>query len=456
MDFLIILPILVTVVGAYMLVRLRFFFIIHPIKTAKRLLKSLKVRENFSALSLALAGTLGVGNIFGVAVGIMIGGAGSLFWMFVSAVFSAAIKYSEVVMCASEGERCGRGMMNVIEKSLGKRGKIVGGVYAALCLLLSFAMGSALQAGSVGGVATDSLGTSPVLVLAVLLVLVALGISGGVLKIEKMTSFIIPATTIIYILMSLFVIFSKIALLPSVIWQIVSSAFSLESVGGGVASFAMIRAIKEGYVSGVLSNEAGVGTSSMAHTRARDISACECGLFGIVEVLFDTVFICMLSGVVILLFNDSPAEYSSAMRLVSDSFASVLGDGSRFVLLLCVLSFAYSTIVCWYYYGNVCRRYLFGERFSKIFTALFLVFICVGVSASDIFSVRLADTLLLLMSLPTLFSLIKFSDRIVTLSEKEKLILKSNKKITKGGFLKGRSHRAVQASPEDKTRSSFR
>ena len=173
MDFLMLLPIFVTGVGMYMLVKLRFFFIVHPVKTGKRLFAALRKKENFSALALALAGTLGVGNIFGVAMGIIVGGAGSLFWLFISAFFSMAIKYSEAVLSAdnisidSDSSSHG-GMHYVLKRAFTKHGGKIGAVYAALAMILSFTMGASLQSRSIAGAVEKSIGTSSIIVLAVI------------------------------------------------------------------------------------------------------------------------------------------------------------------------------------------------------------------------------------------------------------------------------------------------
>ncbi len=449
MNFLLLLPVLVTAAGLYMLIKLRFFFIVHPLEFLKKTLSSVRRKGNFSALTLALAGTLGVGNIFGVAVGIMIGGAGSLFWLFVSSFFSAAIKYSEVTLCISENEK-DIGMIKVIERSFGKRGAFVAAVYASLCLLLALVMGAMLQARSVGGAMNESLGTDKYIVAAALLISVVAAVCGGVGKIQKATVYIIPLTTIIYIIMSFTVIFTNFSSFEKVLKQIFIEAFSIESMGGGILSCLMLKAVREGYVGGILSNEAGAGTSSLAHARGSGERAAESGLLGIFEVLFDTAFLCTLTGFVILLGVENPAEYTSAMRLISDAMANTLGDIAIPLLAFSVFFFAYSTVICWFYYGNVCREYLFGKRFKKCFFIVFAGFILLGIFTVDLVSIRAADTILLFMSLPTLFAVIKNSDRVVHLSENEKII---KKKIKASESEKEALHLSSQASPQNQPRS---
>ena len=148
MSFLNLLPLLITAVGTYFLIKLRLFFVLHPLQTAKKLRLTIKDKESVRALSLALAGTLGVGNVVGVAWGISVGGAGALFWIFVSGIFSAAIKYAESSLSADKKRDAAGGMMYVLSSSFGRAGKLFGIIYALLCLALSLTMGSALQSQS--------------------------------------------------------------------------------------------------------------------------------------------------------------------------------------------------------------------------------------------------------------------------------------------------------------------
>lgn len=450
MDFLLLLPILICGVGFFMLFKLRFFFFKHPLKIARSFGGALKRKNSFSALTLALSGTLGVGNIFGVALGIIVGGAGTLFWLLVSAFISAVIKFCEVALSADMSSD-GYGMIGVIEKTFGKRGGVFSAAYASLCLILSLVMGGMLQAGSIGSMLCEVVGSERFLVASFLLILVSLAVSGGAEKIQKATSKILPVTTIIYIFMCFFAIFSNFSRFGEVVRLIFSSAFSIRSVGGGVGSFMLLRAMREGFVGGMLSNEAGAGTSSMGHARCNETTPCERGLFGAFEVLFDTAFVCMLTGFAIMLCVPDVTKYNSAMTLVSDAMVGVFGRGAILPLAISVFFFAFSTIICWYYYGNLARGYLFAKRGERVFLVLFLLAVVLGVFSRDIVSARLADTVLFSMTLPTLFCIIKSSDRIVSLSEREGFI-----KIKADECAKEAHRRRKQALPKNQTRKGTR
>ena len=264
MDFLYILPIIVTFTGAYFLFKLRFFFIKHPKKTVKKIKKAIGEKGAFRSITLALAGTLGIGNIVGVAVGISVGGPGAVFWLFVSSLFAMVIKYAEASLCAEFGD--GKGMIGVVAKSFGRLSRPMSIAYSVLILAICFVMGAALQSASIGQCASFTLGMSENVTSIILIIVLLFSIIGGSLKIEKITMILIPVTTIIYILLSCFAILLNIEKIPEAFFCVMSSAFDGESAFGGIIGFLLSDKIKEGYLRGILSNEAGAGTSSIAHS----------------------------------------------------------------------------------------------------------------------------------------------------------------------------------------------
>ena len=423
MDLLILLPISVSFAGLYMLFKLRFFFFRHPIKTAKKFLYAIKRPGSLGALSLALAGTLGVGNIFGVSVAIINGGAGALFWMLVSSIFSCVIKYSEVLI-SHDSDIKSLGMISVIAKTFGKKGGFIAAIYASFAILLSLVMGCMLQSRSVGSAMCDVLGTNKILVTVFFLLCVAASVLGGNGKIQKTLTKILPLTTAVYIFMTSLVVFLHFSSVPNAISDMLLGAFSVRSFSMGVGVSLFLSALKEGYVGGMLSNEAGVGTSSFGHGVANENSPVESGLLGAFEVFFDTGVVCMLTGFAILTAVPNYSEYTSAMLLITDAIASVFGYVSAFALVGCVFFFAFSTVICWFYYGSLCFEYLFGKKALRLFSVAFFLFIILGIFSTDRTSVRLADTILVVMSLPTLISVIKNSDRIKALSENENMFSK--------------------------------
>lgn len=404
MDITFVLPILVTAVGVFLLFKLGFFFILHPIRTLKEFLLGLKDREARRSFFLALSGTLGVGNIFGVAAGLMIGGAGALFWIFLSSLFSAIIKYAEVSLVFSE-KSGHEGMAGLIGRTL-RKGKALSVIYAGLTVALSLFMGASMQTSALCDVAKQTLKINPVITVFILVAFMLPALIGGAQKIESITEFVIPLTTIIYIILCFCAIFVNIDRLSGVVLSIVSSAISAEAfVGGGVAV-----AIKEGYARGILSNEAGVGTSALAHARHTDRSPHLAGLFGMCEVLFDTTLLCTLTGLTILLSVDNPASYSTPMSLVFTAFGLSVGEASA-VLLPLVFFFAYSTIICWFYYGTEYVRLYFGGH-ERIYLPIFLAFVFFSCCLPPKPLLYLTDIILLLMAILTLSVIIRKSERI--------------------------------------------
>lgn len=405
-----------------MLVKLRFFYIAHPLRTVKKTFRSLRSEGAFSALSLALAGTLGVGNVFGVCLGIIIGGAGSVFWLLVSAVVSAVLKYSEVVLShdnllhTSEGSK--GSMFITLGSTFSHTGRGMSIIYASSCLLLSLVMGSALQSGTARETMTEIFDTPPIVIAVFMSIAIAASILGGVKIIEKITAIAIPVTTIIYILITSAVIFINRANLPTAISAIFQSAFNSKSAFGGVVGFLFSPAVREGYSRGLLSNEAGCGTSTIAHARSGILNPASAGLMGIIEVFFDTALLCMLTAFAVLTSTPDPSLFDSGMALILTSVSSTLGFRFGILIFVCVLLFAYSTIVCWYYYGMECFTFLFSPGRRWLFLPIYLFFVAYGAFADNRMLVAITDGLMLILAFLTSLALIKNSDRIKHLSEK--------------------------------------
>ena len=418
MEISFLLPVLVILVGIFLLFKLGFFFIFHPIRTIKEFSAGLKDRESRRAFFLALAGTLGVGNIFGVAAGLMIGGEGSIFWLFISSIFSVIIKYAEVLLVI-DGQRnmpksSSGGMAGLISGAM-KNGRVFSIFYAGLTVALSLTMGGAMQTSAICDIGYESLGLMPIISIFILIILLLPALIGGTKKIESITEVVIPLTTIIYIIMCLSAIFINFDRLYEVIMRVITSSFLPESLIGGVTAIA----IKEGFARGILSNEAGAGTSALAHSRAGDRSPHLAGLFGMCEVVFDTTILCTLTGLSILISVDDLSVYRSPMSLVFDAFRQTLGDFSLLLFPL-VIAFAYSTIICWFFYGAECCNSDFG-KFKRFFPFAFLGFVAFSFLFPAEPLLYVTDFLLLLMAALTLFVVVKKVNRIVFLSKNKGL-----------------------------------
>ncbi len=407
-------------VGIYFLVKLRFFFILHPIKTMKSIFISGFDKSERRALSLALAGTLGVGNIVGVAYGISVGGAGCLFWIFVSGIFSSVIKYCESAISASFGMEGRGGMMYVIMRTMGRLGRALGSVYSFLCLALALFMGAALQAKSVASSAHAALGLPPFAFSLIFAALVFITVIGGAKKIEGAAALVIPIATLSYAVICIAVIATGDEEISSVLLRIFREAFSARSMTGGVLAFLSSNAMREGFARGLLSNEAGAGTSSIAQCRSHAANPARVGLFGMCEVFFDTTLLCTLTGLAVLCSGVGITQ--SGISTVLLAFSTVLGALAPTVLFILVLAFAYSTVVCWYFYASEALVFLFGRERSRLFTLLFFASLIFGVTLSEGTLMLFIDAVLLFMCILTLTALIKSSERIVFLSEQYGLL----------------------------------
>lgn len=373
MSLISLLPWLIVSAGTFLLIRLSGFHILHPIRSLRLAFSGGGTKEALGSLTLALAGTLGVGNIVGVSVGICVGGAGSLFWLMASALFSSVIKYSEVALSADAG--AGNGIIGVIEHSF-PFGKSMACVYSALCLLLSVTMGARMQSEAIKTSAEGISKNAIVIVAPILILLTVFVCLGGGNLIKKAVIVIIPLATLLYTGLCLLVILPDISRLPSVAILCVKEAFTAKGAIGGLMGFLTSGAIKEGFARGLLSNEAGAGTSSFAHTALPSYEAARAGIFGILEVLFDTLLLCALTGFTLLL--GAEGEPSGGMELLCGIFSSRLGVGANYILLFSVIAFALSTVLCWYYYGRVCLEYLFGKRGKILFFTVFTVSFALG------------------------------------------------------------------------------
>ena len=414
MSILSLMPLIVTASGAYFLIRLRFFFLLHPKRCAKMAIENLKNDGAFSSFALALAGTLGIGNIVGVAVGISVGGAGDVFWLMLSSLFSAVIKYCEGAVSVDLGDE--KGMIGVIENSFGKASFALSRVYALLMLLLAFAMGGALQSASIGQCARDSFHIRGEITAVFILVLLFFSVVGNYEKVKNIINILIPLTTVIYIFLCFSTLIANFGSFDDAIVSVFSSAFEAESAGGGVLGFLLSEKIKEGYLRAILSNEAGAGTSSIAHSLNPSENISSVGIMGMCEVFFDTVILCGLTALALLVsVNDFSAL--SGVGAVLLGIGSVFGAVSEYLVFICIFAFAFSTLICWYFYGNFVYRILFSGRGTIAFSFAFFISVFLGACAEGDFLISASDVILLFLSFISLSALIKNSDRVVTLSE---------------------------------------
>ncbi|MBT3944604.1 MAG: alanine:cation symporter family protein [Candidatus Marinimicrobia bacterium] len=378
--------------------------------------------SHFQALSTALSSTVGIGNIAGVAVAISLGGPGALFWMWISAIVGMATKFftcSLGIMFRghdSDGELQG-GPMYVIEQGMGKKFKFLSYWFSIAGLVGCLSL---LQVNQLTQILSDQLiKTNPNIATAIPLdltigIIIALIVSvvifGGLQRIADVASKVVPFMVLVYLSAGLFIVFSNIALVPSIFNLIFTSAFNGSSVAGGFVGTAVV--ISQGFRRAAFSNEAGMGTEVMAIGASKNNEPIRSGLVAMIGPVIDTLIVCTITGIVILLSGDWMTGEFSGVTLTQKSFANHLGVVGDFILIFSVATFALSTMFGYSYYGCKCASYLFGTG-SKIYYRIFYVITLVlGSILSLDLAVNIVDAMFALMAFPTMISAIYLSPHI--------------------------------------------
>ena len=314
----------------------------------------------FQAVSTALAGTVGTGNIAGVTGAIFVGGAGAVFWIWVSAFFGMCTKYAEIALAVKYREVDGNGVyhggpMYYIQNGLGKSWKWLGVVFAVIAGFACFGIGNISQSTEIAGAMKDLLGVQPLVTGIIVAALVGFVLIGGVKRIGQVTSYMVPFMSIFYILAGISVIILRITELPGVIASIVVSAFSFKAVGGGIFGYAIMLAMKQGFARGVFSNEAGLGSAPMAHAASSVEEPCDQAIWGVFEVFVDTIIICSITAFAVLLSGVTETAggldaFTSKGAAAAAAFNAILpGTVGGIVIQASLLFFALSTIIGWGY-----------------------------------------------------------------------------------------------------------
>ncbi len=374
----------------------------------------------FQALATALAATIGTGNIAGVATAIAIGGPGAIFWMWISALFGMTTKFGEVVLAIhyrdkTEDGRYVGGPMYYIEKGL--KMKWLSVIFAILGALAAFGIGNMVQANSVAA-SLESTFSIPKIVSGVVLALAAAAvILGGLKRIAKVTEKLVPFMAVFYILGALIIIIINITHLPAAFAMIFGQAFTGTAAAGGFAGSTLMIAMRRGVARGVFSNEAGLGSAPIAHAAAQTDHPVRQGLWGIFEVFADTLVICSLTALTILV-TDVWHTGETGAALTASAFSHGLpGELGGSIVAIGVLLFAFSTLLSWAYYGERCAEYVFGSKVNMIYRVLWIPFIVIGAVGGLTFIWDLADTMNALMAIPNLIALLALSGVIIKLTK---------------------------------------
>ena len=360
------LPVLLLICGGYYMFRLNFFPVLHFrsfFTVLFRKQEDSNALPSWKSLLLALAGTLGVGNITGVAAAITAGGPGAVFWMWISSFFAMFVKYAEILLAVKyqnkkDGESYG-GTPYYIRDGLKLRWLAV--LFSLILLVANFSVGNTVQTFAAAE-ALDTIFSIPRWLTGGLMSAAVLYVTmGGGKRVVKLTSVLVPLLSGGYLLVSLYIIFSRFSSLPGVFSRIMEEAFRPEAGVGGILGYLMMRGLRFGTARGILSNEAGCGTAPFAYASAETKSPAEQGFFGIVEVFVDTIVLCSLTAFVILLEPDLIGQ-TDGTALALLAYEKGLGRGAVLFLSVSIVLFAFASVVTWAYYGTESLRFLIGRK----------------------------------------------------------------------------------------------
>lgn len=451
----IIITVLIFIVGIYLTVRFRGGQVRHLGKGLKCLFSEEKGAggdiSSFGAFCTALSATIGTGNIVGVATAICAGGPGALFWMIVAAIFGMATKYAECLLAVKfrrknpDGSYVG-GPFLYIEDGMGKKWKWLAVAFAVcgvLCCLMgvgSFSqinsMSSALNIIIPSSVAftigTVEITWTTVIGGFIIGVIVALVILGGIKSIAKVSELVVPFMAVVYVAICLLVICCNITAVPEALRQIAVGAFNPKAIGGGITG-TFIVAMQKGVTRGIFSNEAGLGSAPIAAAAAKTNSPVRQGLVGMTGVFFDTIIICLLTGLTVVIMGTWNVSGLEGFSVTATAFSMALNfipeQAVQTIISVCLLFFAFTTIIGWSYYGDRCVSYLSGgsKKWSMAFKIVHIALVFVGPYLTVSLVWNIADVLNSLMAIPNLIALIALSN-VVFNETKEYFNKKKNEK----------------------------
>ena len=387
----------------------------------------------FQAVCTALAATVGTGNIAGVAGALAIGGPGAVFWMWVSALLGMCTKFSEVTLAVqfretnADGELVG-GPMYYIKNGLPKCWHWLAYLFAAFGVLTVFGTGNATQVNTITTAINsaltnydllkpDQISTSNLIIGIVITIMIAMILLGGIKRIGQVTEKLVPFMALLYIVLALGVILLNLHVVPSVFASIIEGAFHPSAVTGGVVG-SLFLSMKKGVSRGIFSNEAGLGTGSIAHACADTRKPVKQGMFGIFEVFTDTILICTLTALVILCSQVSiPYGQAAGAELTIQGFTATYGNLVSIFTAVAMCCFAFSTILGWGLYGARCIEFLFSSKVTKPFMVVYSLVAILGATADLGLMWNIAETFNGLMAIPNLIALFLLSGTVVKLTK---------------------------------------
>ncbi len=377
--------------------------------------------SHFQALSTALSSTVGIGNIAGVAVAISLGGPGALFWMWISAIVGMATKFFTcslgIMYRGYDSDNVLQGgPMYVIEQGMGKKFKFlsywfsIAGLVGCLSLLQANQLTQIISDYVVKSFEIEQTFNLNLTIGIVIALIVSLVIFGGLSRIAEVASKIVPFMVMVYLLSGLFIVLSNASSIPAIFSNIFSSAFNGSSVAGGFAGTAIV--ISQGFRRAAFSNEAGMGTEVMAIGASKNNQPIKSGLVAMIGPLIDTIIVCTITGLVILLSSEWIEGTFSGVTLTQKSFSNYLGLAGDYILIFSVATFTLSTMFGYSYYGCKCASYLFGTNSKFYYRIFYVLTLVLGSVLSLELAVNIVDAMFALMAFPTMISALYLAPNI--------------------------------------------
>lgn len=363
--------------------------------------------SHFAALTTALAATVGIGNIVGVATAITLGGPGAVFWMWMTGLVGMATKYAEAVLAIKYREKGEYGMRGGPMYYLAKGAGLpwLGTLFAIFTAVAAFGIGNMTQANATAKIMESTFGIDPLTTGLTLMILTALVILGGIRSIGRFTSLLVPFMIVAYLAVGFAVLALNASEIPHALGLIFYHAFNPIAAGGGFTGATLAAAIRYGVARGVFSNESGLGSAAIAAASARTSDPVKQALVSMTQTFIDTLVVCTLTALIILTAS-SWTQGVAAGELTSASMTESLGHTGTLVVALATSLFAYSTLIGWNYYGEKAIEYLFGPRSIRVYRIFFVAAVIIGATVSLEFVWNFSDLMNGMMAIPNLIGLL--------------------------------------------------
>ena len=435
--------------GIYFTIRLRFIQVRKFGAGMRRLFGTFSLNgkkagkegmSSFQALTTAIAAQVGTGNIAGAATAIVSGGPGAIFWMWLSAFFGMATIYAEAVLAQKhkevgpDGSVTGGPIYYIRAAFKGKFGKFLAVFFSVAIILALGFMGNMVQSNSIGDAFKNAFGINPLYVGIAVALVAAVIFLGGVKRLAWATEKLVPVMAILYVLGGLVVILMNVKNLPDTFRQIFVGAFAPEAILGGALGVTVQKAMRFGVARGLFSNEAGMGSTPHAHAIAKVEKPEDQGIVAMMGVFIDTFIVLTMTALVILSTN-SLSSGQTGVALAQAAFSSAFGTFGSIFIAICLLFFAFSTILGWYFFGEVNVKALFGQKATKIYAVIVVLFVVVGSMLKVDLVWDLSDMFNGLMVIPNLIALLALSGavaRSMKRSEEDELRAKAARDVKKG------------------------